>query len=96
MSWDAELIDDRGHVEGSFNYTHNTNGMIAAAYEAATGEQTGQCDGPLGPVIGAAWWRRLDGADGAQGRAYLAGIIKGLESDPERFRAMNPENGWGD
>jgi hypothetical protein len=96
MSWDADLYDDRGHLEGSFNYTHNTNGMIAAAYEAASGEDTEQCRGSLGPLIGPAWWDRLDGASGPDGAAYLAAIIKGLEADPARFRAMNPANGWGD
>jgi hypothetical protein len=110
MSWDAtlEVTDTTAcpHCGGAvstatydvedWNYTHNTNGMIAAAYEAVSGEQTEECDGPLGPVIGAAWWRRLDGASGGDGAAYLGQIIKGLEADPERFRAMNPENGWGD
>lgn len=44
----------------------------------------------------AAWWDALDGMSGPEGAAYLDTIIKGLEADPERFRAMNPENGWGD
>jgi hypothetical protein len=89
VSWDADF-DGR-----SWNYTHNVNGMIAAAYEAVTGQRTEQCGGPLGPVIGAAWWDRLDGMTGAQGAEYLGQIIKGLEADPPRFRAMNPPNGWG-
>jgi len=42
------------------------------------------------------WWDSLDGLSGAEGSALLGKIITGLESDPERFRAMNPENGWGD
>jgi hypothetical protein len=95
VSWDAYLTDDRGHCEGSWNYTHNTNGMIAAAYEAVTGESTEQCDGPLGPAIGAAWWHRLDGAFGNTGADYLGKIIEGLEADPGRYREMNPPNGWG-
>jgi hypothetical protein len=96
MSWDADLYDDRGHHEGEWNYTHNTNGMIAAAFEAASGETTPQCGGPLAILIGAAWWKRLDGVSGKDGAAYLASIVTGLEADPERYRAMNPENGWGD
>lgn len=96
MSWDATLYDDRGHVEGDWNYTHNCNRMIAEALQLATSEETPPCRGPLGPAIGPAWWDRLDGADGAQGYAYLSAIVKGLEADPERFRAMNPPNGWGD
>jgi hypothetical protein len=94
MSWDATL--ETTETIASFNFTHNTNGMIAAAYEAASGEQTPECGGPLGKIIGAAWWRKLDGASGCDGRAYLDQIIKGLTSDPARFRAMNPANGWGD
>jgi len=106
MSWDAalEAVTQCPHCGGAlgrlgggdWNYTHNTNRMIAAAYEAVSGEQTEQCGGPLGPMIGAAWWERLDGASGEHGAAYLSQIITGLEADPARFRAMNPENGWGD
>ena len=68
MSWDADF-DGR-----SWNYTHNTNALIAAAYGAVTGEQTEQCSGPLGPVIGAAWWGRLKGMTGRQGAEYLGSI----------------------
>jgi hypothetical protein len=28
-------------------------------------------------------------------QAFLDRIITGLEADPTRFRAMNPDNGWG-
>lgn len=90
MSWDAYFDG------GAWNYTHNTNRMIAAAYEAATGETTEQCGGSLGAIIGPAWWNRLNGMTGRDGAAYLGQIISGLESDPDRFRAMNPANGWGD
>jgi hypothetical protein len=31
MSWDISLVDDRGHIEGDWNYTHNCNGMIEDA-----------------------------------------------------------------
>lgn len=96
MSWDAYLTDDRGHSEGDWNYTHNTNDMIAAALLAHTGEETPECGGSLGPFIGPAWWDRLDGATGEDGKRYLAAIIGGLEADPDRYRAMNPPNGWGD
>jgi hypothetical protein len=40
VSWDATLIDDRGHVEGDWNYTHNCNRMIAAALLAKEGVHT--------------------------------------------------------
>lgn len=110
MSWDADLattetrtcphcggvLEQTRHEIGWWNYTHNTNGMIAAAFEAVSGEATEQAGGPLGRVIGAAWWDRLDGATGEAGREYLSRIIEGLEADPARFQAMNPPNGWGD
>lgn len=41
------------------------------------------------------WWKTLDGMSGPEGAAYLHTIIKGLEADPDRFREMNPPNGWG-
>lgn len=96
MSWDATLKDDRGHIEGDWNFTHNTNGMIAAALHIQTGEAVAMCDGPLGPVIGPAWWKLLDGKSGPDGAALLDRIIRGLEADPDLYRAMNPDNGWGD
>lgn len=41
------------------------------------------------------WLDALNGATGPEGARLLDGIIKELESDPPRFRAMNPPNGWG-
>jgi hypothetical protein len=90
MSWDAEFDG------GSWNYTHNTNGMIAAAYEAMTGTVTEPSDFPiLGKIIGPTWWDRLEGMTGSEGSEYLGQIIKGLEADPVRYQAMDPPNGWG-
>jgi hypothetical protein len=91
MSWDADF-------DGSWwNYTHNTNRMIAAAFEAMTGVETKPSDFPiLGEIIGPTWWDRLNGKSGTEGAEYLSLIITGLEADPARYRAMNPDNGWGD
>lgn len=83
MSWDAELTDDRGHTEGEWNYTHNTNRMINHAFADSS-------------WAGTSWWRCLDGMTGSDGAAFLDRIIRSMESDPETFREMNPENGWGD
>jgi hypothetical protein len=96
MSWDATLVDDRGHVEGDWNYTHNCNDMIAAAMAAAGQPTVPMCGGPLGPAIGPAWWDRLDQKSGPEGAALLTTIIHQLEADPAHYRAMNPDNGWGD
>ena len=89
MSWDVGLIDDRGHIEAEWNYTHNTNRMIAAAL-ADLGEQV-----PDHFLVGPTWWDRLNGMSGPDGAKYLHTIAESLGRDPDRFRAMNPENGWG-
>ena len=39
-----------------------------------------------------AFARRVSGADGAK---LLARIVDGLRAEPDRFRALNPANGWG-
>ena len=98
MSWDAELTDDRGHQEGWWNYTHNTNGMI----EAALGDEIDDTLKPWWTVLGntamgkGSWWDLLDGSSGPEGAALLDHIIRNLEAEPGRFKEMNPENGWGD
>lgn len=90
MSWDVSLYDDRGHCEGDWNYTHNCNPMIDAVLQAEPDEST------FAPhVFGSCWWKNLDGMEGKQGSEFLSRIITGLSGDPERFRAMNPSNGWG-
>ena len=109
MSWDAFLTDDRGHFEGEWNYTHNCNGMVHAVLDDAgvilptsttpcrwLDRDTGEWhDAPEGHGT-VSWWEHLDGMTGPDGAAFLDTIVRGLEADPERFRAMNPENGWGD
>ena len=80
MSWDASFDG------GWWNYTHNTAPMIYQVLKDAGTE--------LDP--GESWWKRLDGMTGPEAAAYLGQVIDGLEAEPGRFRAMNPENGWGD
>lgn len=100
MSWDAHLTDDRGHEEGWWNYTHNTNRMIADALAIALDDPDQRYvpveEHPIFNAIGAPWWRQLDGLDGPNGAALLDTIIRQLEADPGRYREMNPDNGWGD
>ena len=86
MGWWAHLTDDRGHTEGDWNYTHNCAVMAWVALDTA-----GQ------PVPeGESWWMKLSGLPGPEGAAYLHTIVRELETDPDRYRAMNPSNGWGD
>jgi hypothetical protein len=96
VSWVATLLCVCCSSElGDWNYTHNTNGMIAAALESQGAPKVEEASGPLGPVIGPAWWRQLHDQEGPAGAALLDRIICGLAADPERFVAMNPKNGWG-
>lgn len=110
MSWDAWLTDDRGHSEGSWNYTHNTNCMAKIAAEEAGVQfpaDTRECwAAPCGPDGSlthyphgkgtVSWWDHLDGMSGPDGAAYLHVIVRELERCPDRYRALNPPNGWGD
>lgn len=99
MSWNAYLIDDRGHVEGDWNYTHNTNVMANVVLYPDYDPTLGVGEEVLGLGRGrpkSTWWKDLDGLTGPEGAALLNRIIKGMEADPEKFRKMNPDNGWGD
>lgn len=40
--------------------------------------------------------RGLNGATGAECRPLLLEAIRKMESEPAKYRAMNPRNGWGD
>lgn len=87
MSWDAALTCDHcGSAMGErdWNYTHNTNRMVNLAL-VADGKDWGD----------ESWWKVLDGMNGGEGAELLDAAIQTLEANPERFRAMNPENGWG-
>lgn len=95
MSWDAELqckcCGANGDGLRDWNFTHNCNGMANTVLDEAGFER---------PVReGFDWkesfWAVLNGMEGPEGAAMLDIIIKGLEADPVRFDAMNPENGWG-
>lgn len=96
MSWVVELYDEHGHLEFETSYTHNVNSMIAFGIAVAGGVLPPICDGPLGKIIGPAWWHMLNDMSGVDGAEYIGLILEGLQSDPDRFRVMNPENGWGD
>jgi hypothetical protein len=98
MSWDASLhCDCCGHAVVDWNYTHNTNRMIAVARESighADAHELGSTH-PIMKAIGPPWFDVLHGMNGADGSRYLSDIITALEADPDRYRAMDPENKWG-
>jgi hypothetical protein len=101
MSWDASLVAtiDGNEVEVGecWNYTHNTNAMIAKVLTTC-GYEMGPA--PFWEAIpgkpSTRWWDHLHGLNGADGEKFLSLIVDGLMEAPELFRKMNPENGWGD
>ena len=96
MSWDADLIDDAtGDVVYETNYTHNVNMMANLVLNPDTDTSQTVFEEVFAPKQ-PSWWVALDGLSGAAGARYLDRIIEGLRADPPRFRALNPENGWGD
>lgn len=90
MSWDADLIADDGTVLGGWNYTHNTSRMIYLVLDDV--ERT---DPTMYRRPGERWYDLLNGQPGPEGARRLHTLITSLEADPERFTALNPDNGWG-
>jgi hypothetical protein len=87
MSWRIYLTDDRGHEEGAWNYTSNVSGMTHAAIDASNHPAAGS---------GIHWLDHLNQSSGPDGAALIKAIVDQFAKDPERYRAMNPPNGWGD
>lgn len=103
MSWDANLVCNAcGHTIGDWNYTHNTNRMVELALERAGKAQ--DLEGTVSPwwsnpnsdLGSKSWWDLLHKAGNVESAQLLGVIVRELEATPELFRAMNPENGWGD
>lgn len=46
-------------------------------------------------VFGESGIAKLDGMSGKEAISVITKALNGLHSDPNKFRAMNPENGWG-
>jgi hypothetical protein len=95
MSWDADLIttlDDKEVrvSDQSWNYTHNCNRMISDVLK-----KLGH-DIQTHFLVGDVWWKSFGGRQAGDADELFDALIAGLEAEPERFRAMNPANGWGD
>lgn len=95
MSWSADLeVTVDGHVlgVGGWNYTHNCNKMMSTVLEEnGTKLESHWLIGHMGK----SWFDALNGKTAPEGSALLRTIIEGMEDDPERFKAMEPPNGWG-
>ena len=82
MSWDADLVGEiDGHPVHLRGWNY-THNTSRMVYAILRRRET--------------WWGRLNGMTGLEAQAYLGRIIDSLAADPDKFRAMNPENGWGD
>lgn len=50
---------------------------------------------PMLRAAGFPGWRAFEGAPASESAGVFAKVAAGLRANPERFRAMNPPNGWG-
>ena len=82
MSWDAYFaaVDIDGESHWLSDWNYTHNTNRMA--DDALGEGS--------------WWQRLNGSTGEEGYALLTQILEVFAADPAKFRAMNPDNGWGD
>ena len=86
MGWSI-WIGVRGKVSGdmvelaSENYTHNTNGMI---------RQAGIPDWPYDFLD-----NLRDNGKAGDMVEPLQRVLRNMRSEPAKYRAMNPPNGWG-
>jgi len=89
VSWDIALFPDypRSRAIIEENYTFNVNDMLVLATRRAGIEVRTDPRTPL---------RHLDDLSGPDGAAFLHGIVREMESDPDAYRELNPANGWGD
>lgn len=84
MSWDAHLdCPHCGHGE-EWNYTHNINPMLNTARDTFVEAHPGS------------WWQDLSGMRGEDGAEFVYKIWRELGRFPDRYKASNPPNGWGD
>jgi hypothetical protein len=95
VSWDAELRAADGSVEGDWNYTHNTNRMVAAALEAALNIEQTEYGDWFSKLVRSSWLDALDGQPHDKGVLILRAIVAELRANSHKYALMNPENGWG-
>ena len=90
MSWNFHLVLNPcgvcGREDGTAykrNYTYNVSPMFFDAFPSTPEDRTGGI-------------RQLDGLTGRECSELLRVAIEAMAGDPEKYRAMNPSNGWGD
>ena len=82
MSWDVHLEADLGGPEPLRvgDLDANYTWNVGPMFKAAVGE---------------AGLNHLDGISAAEMREKCAAILAAFNANPEKFRALNPANGWG-
>ena len=84
MSWDFDLVADvckHCGRGGESVYERNYTYNVSPMFYEAMGE---------GGI------RQLDGLTGAECLEILDSGIEAMAADPDKYRALNPPNGWGD
>jgi hypothetical protein len=95
MSWNAYLsCECCGSQIVSNGYTHNTNGMANLALDPDYKQQPVAVEVFFSKRL--SWWQQLDGMTGPEGAAFLNRIIVAFDTEPDKYRPLNPKNGWGD
>jgi hypothetical protein len=75
--------------------TYDDNGVIKPDLTEVWSENyTSNCS-PMWRKAGANL-REMDGMPARDAAPVLAAAVDAMRADPESYRAMNPENGWGD
>lgn len=64
-------------------------------FEDASWNYTHNCNDMMREA-GYDWIYHLDGERVADTLPKFQAMVENLEANPEKYRAMNPENGWGD
>jgi hypothetical protein len=107
VSWRGERFMDiaDGHVcPGDIvwigNITYNISPMWADALRVDAGVAV-DAGGGIRRIMGFDGSRepygihRFEGAPGVEAAGPLIEAVRTMESDPERYKAMEPDNGWG-
>jgi hypothetical protein len=88
MSYDCSLRSEPCPHCGKFdnvfigNYTYNCSGMLYKALKKVSGKEISLND--------------MDGWKSAEVLENLIPAVAEMEANPDTYRKMNPENGWGD
>jgi hypothetical protein len=100
MSADWWLMVDE-HQDASFNLTYNLGAMLREAgwptrtrRESFWDPAAFSTDTP-DPDAVTNWDILKEGRRAADFGEMVGRVVANLEADPERFRALNPPNGWG-